>query len=1058
MNPRGRTSKEVPIQPVERPILCNPYVEPTDHWVYDRETGEAGHGGMRRPAGYWYKDQRTGSTDRYLPGMTQEEHDDLPLVNALREDVRRWRGVDYRGASNITKDLLHHWARVDKDRRLFFCQLEAVETAIYLAELALPGRLSKTRFKDFALSPEDIRRLLQGERPSFPTARQDFYPTLIDKANGSGNLHGLVRLGCKMATGSGKTVVMAMLVSWAFCNRGMNPASREFPNGVLVVCPNLTVKERLQVLRPDKEGNYYEHFDLVPSKYRPLLQAGKVLVTNWHGFAPESEHAESGASHTVVSKGAETGEAFARRVLGDLYDRMPIMVLNDEGHHCWRPAPLEEKLERDEAAEVKAEVEEATVWIDGLDRINNAGHDGKPGILFCADTSATPFYIHGSGHPEGYPFPWVVSDFGLVDAIESGIVKIPRLPVSDTTGRPEPKYFKLWRAIDEAIQPGERLPGKARKPKPEVVYREAEAALKQIAGQWVERFKWIKDAKPGQDTVPPVLIIVCDNTDIAEVFYRKISGETEEDIVTLEDVEEAAEADEDGQEEEAPAGRRQRRRGPKRRTVYGQGSVFPEFFSNTPTQRRHTFRIDTKMLAEAESEDPKKTRQTLGEEIRQIVATVGKPGLPGEHVRCVVSVGMLTEGWDANNVTHVLGIRAFTSQLLCEQVVGRGLRRMDYTPDPKTGMLTEEYVDVYGIPFSVIPFKGRPTGKPEPDDRPKNHVRAMEERKEMEIRFPVVEGYAFALRRNLIKCDVDRIDHLDIEMNREPTATFLLPTVGYQVGTPSKSSPFPFAKQDRQQYYAQTHVQTIKFQIARFIVDRLTGTMPGNGSAKHRVMRLQSRHQLFPQVYRFVDEYVQRKVNFNGVNPCELGLEKYIERTVERLCDAIEPNDEEGEPPLLPVLNRYKPIGTSAEVDFKTVRPCHGTQQSHINQVVLDTDTWESTAAFRMEEAAMEGVVAFYARNDHMGLTIPYEYQGVNHGYEPDFLVRLSNGVTVVVETKGYEDDQTKAKHTAAKRWLSAVNNWGQLGRWAFHVCREPQQLGRELKFILGQAGHEVDA
>jgi type III restriction enzyme len=634
--------KDVPIQPVEKPILCNPYVEPTDHWVYDTLTGEAKHGGMRRPAGYWYKTERTGSTDRYLPGMAQEEHDLLPLVNALREDVERWRKSEYRGATNVTKELLLHWARADLTRRLFFCQRQAVETIIYLAELRIPFRSRRTGFQNFALGDDDLRKMLAGERPGFPTAREDFYPTLIDKPNGGGDLHGLIRMACKMATGSGKTVVMAMLISWAFCNRGTNPASREFPNGVLIVCPNLTVKERLQVLRPETPGNYYEYFDLVPSKYRPLLQAGKVLVTNWHAFAPESEHSEGGASYAVVNKGAETGEAFARRVLGDLYDRMPLMVLNDEGHHCWRPAPLVEKLLREEAAEVRDEVEEATVWVEGLDRINNAGADGKPGILFCADTSATPFYIHGSGHPEGYPFPWIVSDFGLVDAIESGIVKIPRLPVSDTTGRPEAKYFRLWNSIDDAIQPGERLPGRARKPKPEVVYREAQDALLQIAGQWVERFNFIRDGKPGQETIPPVLIIVCDNTDIAEVFYRKISGETEEDIVTQEDVEDAAESDENGDGEEAPNGRRQRRRGPKRRTIYGQGEVFPEF-ANTPTEKR-TIRIDTKLLAEAESEDPKKTRQTFAEELRRVVATVGKKGEPGEHVRCVVSVGHSPRG------------------------------------------------------------------------------------------------------------------------------------------------------------------------------------------------------------------------------------------------------------------------------------------------------------------------------------------------------------------------------------------------------------------------------
>ena len=968
--------QDIPVRPVEKPILCNPYEEPTDYWKYDTVTGEASHGGQRREAGYWYKTERTGGAQLSL--LAEEERDDLPLVNALREDVARWRKADYRGATSVTRELLKHWSRADLARRLFFCQREAVETAIYLAELRIPGRSRRTGFQNFALSDEDLARLLRGEKPAFPTARDDFYPTLIDSPAGGVHQHALTRMACKMATGSGKTVVMAMLISWAFCNRGQNPASREYPHAVLVVCPNLTVKERLQVLRPDVPENYYEAFDLVPVKYRPLLAGGKVLVTNWHAFAPESEHAEGGASYTVVNKGQETGDAFARRVLGDLYDRMPIMVLNDEGHHCWRPAPLEEHLAGEEAAAAKAEREEATVWIDGLDRINNAnaGGDGKPGILMCVDTSATPFYIHGSGYPEGRPFPWIVCDFGLVDAIESGIVKIPRLPVSDVTGRPDPKYFRLWRAIDEVVQPAERLPGKARKPKPHVVFREAEGALKQIAGQWVERFRYIQEAAPGKENVPPVLIIVCDNTDIAEVFYREISGEREEEIVTEADVAEAAEEEANGEGAGGAAKGRGKRR-PKRKTIYGQGSVFPEHFSNTAAEKR-TIRIDTKLLAEAESEDPKKTRQTFAEELRRVVATVGKPGLPGEKVRCVVSVGMLTEGWDASNVTHVLGIRAFGSQLLCEQVVGRGLRR------------------------------------------------------------------------NLVKCDVGGIEVLTIESYREPTATFLLPTAGYRVGAPSKSGPFGFVKHDRQEYYSQTHVQTIKFMIAQMVVDRLTGGANGATDARRRVMRLMARHQLFPQVYRYVDEYVDSRVNFGGENPCELGLKKYVERTVERLSDAIEPNDAEGEPPLLPVLNKYKPIGTTAEVDFKTTRPCRATQQSHINQVVLDAETWEATTTFRLEEACMAGTVAFYARNDHLGLVIPYEYQGVDHGYEPDFLVRLSSGVTVVLEIKGYEDDEVRAKHTAAKRWVSAVNNWGQLGRWEFHVCREPQQLGRELKYLLG--------
>jgi type III restriction enzyme len=354
----------LPIQPVNKPILCSPYEEPTEHLVYDRATGEPSRMSSRRPASYWYKTQRTGSVQGEL--FAEEERDDLPLVNALREDVKRWRQANYENTTPVTKQLLAYWTRTDRARRLFFCQREAVETIIYLTELWASGR--RTRWNP-TFDVDDYRRLLTGEKPSFVThMRGNTFPTLVDTPHELG-LPPLTRYGCKMATGSGKTVVMAMLIAWAFCNRGRVPGDERFPSAALVVCPNLTIKERLQVLRPDnQDGTYYDEFDLVPSQLRPLLNAGRVLVTNWHRFAPESPHSECGRSYIVVNKGEESPEAFARRVLGDLYDRAPIMVLNDEAHHAYRPAPVEETA-RLSAAE-KAEREEATVWIAGLDRIN----------------------------------------------------------------------------------------------------------------------------------------------------------------------------------------------------------------------------------------------------------------------------------------------------------------------------------------------------------------------------------------------------------------------------------------------------------------------------------------------------------------------------------------------------------------------------------------------------------------------------------------------------------------------------------------------------------------
>ncbi len=1037
----------VPIQPVENPIICPPYDEPADHWIYDKDTGAASQAGLRRPASYWYKDKRTGSAQQTL--FQEESRDDLPLVNMLRGDVKRWRESEYRGATQVTKQLLQWWASPKRDRRLFFCQREAVETVIYLAELRMPGKSSRTKFQNFALSDDNLKRLLHGEpMRGVELSNQSFWPKLIDQPADAGMLP-LRRLGCKMATGAGKTVVMAQLIAWAFCNRGVNPESREFPNAVLVCAPNLTVKERLQVLRPECPANYYSAFDLVPVGLRPYLQAGKVLVENWHKFAPESEHKEGDKTYAVVDKGPETPETLARRVLGDLYDRMPIMVLNDEGHHCWRPALLppedetdepkakgrkKKAIEEDAFAATEDEAVEARVWLQGLDFINNSPGDSKPGIALCLDLSATPFYLQGSGHPEGQPFPWLVSDFGLVDAIESGIVKIPRLPVKDNSGkkdeagRPDPKYFRLWHHIVEGLKKHEKLG--SGKPKPEPCYREAQGALTLLAGHWKEKLDYFQQSTANQERIPPVMILVCDNTDIADYFYRKISGESESDAVTEQDVEDVLGGDEEDEEATPKKGK------PKKTVVYGSGEILPEL-SNT-ADRKYTVRIDSKLLADAESADPSKGKKTAAEELRRVIATVGKPGEPGEHVRCVVSVSMLTEGWDANNVTHILGIRAFGSQLLCEQVVGRGLRRMDYTPNKETGLLDAEYVDVYGIPFSVIPYKGRAVHEKAPEDKPKHRVWAVPDRAGMEIKFPLVKGYVFALHRGLLTCDVNDIEAISVNPKIEPTHMYLRPTAGYQDCEKPGIIPFGGESMTRDAYHANTHHQTILFQITQKIIDDLLSATEAGANKKAKVLRLFSRHHLFPQVYRFVSEFVERRVNLNGNDPREIGLVTYAERIVERLREAIYPDSDQGEPPLLPILDRYRPMGTTEKVDFTTTRPVVPTRLSHINLVVLDSD-WEKKAAAALDDCTL---VDCFARNDHLGLEIPYEHLGAKHDYTPDFLVRLKSKLRVLLEIKGFEvhnPELNAAKHTAARRWVTAVNNLNDpdFGQWQFAIVRE---------------------
>ncbi|MFL6260142.1 MAG: S24 family peptidase [Thermoanaerobaculia bacterium] len=1018
-----------PTQAVPDPILNNPYEEPGEHWVY--QNGQPYRMPGRRPASYWYKTERLGSAQGEI--FAEEERDPLPLVNALREDVRRWRRTGYRGASPITRDLLAHWTRTDLPRPLFFCQREAVETLIYLLELALPGQLGRTQFKNFQISPDTLKALRRGERPPLDLPpRSEVWPTLIDIPQDP-ELLPLTRLGCKMATGSGKTVVMAMIVAWAFCNRGRNPATTTFPNAVLICAPNLTVKERLQVLRPDHSESYYDTFDLVPAKYRGLLNTGRVLVTNWHTFSKTSAHDEGGTSYRVVDKGEETPEAFAKNRLGELADRSPILVLNDEGHHCWRPAPVNKRkkrigedikgISREEKKELEEEEVEARVWLAGLDMINASGLAGAgiPSILSCIDLSATPFYLANSGFPAGSPFPWLVSDFGLVDAIESGIVKIPRLPVrddlgaKDDAGRPDPKYFRLWEHLRETAKPSHKLANG--KLKPEYVFKQAQGALVTIASQWKERFHQQRDATRG-DVTPPVLIVVCDNTDLAQLFFERISGEHVQEV----------------------------REGGKvvERTVYGESEVLPEL-ANHEGQPRRTVRIDTQLLKKIESGDGE-TKDQAAKALREVLNTVGKKGGPGEHVRCVVSVSMLTEGWDASNVTHILGVRAFGSQLLCEQVVGRGLRRMSYVPDPTTKKLSPEYVDVYGIPFSLIPFKGRPKDQ-EVVDPIYHHIYAVQEKTEHEIRIPIVESYTYSLGGTGLEFDLAKMDPLYVD--EEPTQVYLAPTRGYN-DDPTAQPDVATVLQDRALYHQTVRPQQVIFRLAQRILEHLVQGAAATTDAERVAAQGLARHLLFPQLVAVVRRYVESKVNYATGIPepqvVELALEKYANLVRERILDGVlaQSGPEKGSlANLLPVPNSFRPVQSTADVDYRTTRKVVPLTHSHLNLAAfISTDEVRAIELLDSHPA----VESFTANGSQIGLRVPYEHDEEERTYEPDFVARLRGGKLLLIEIKGgkgeiFDKNLVGAKNDAARKWVAAVNNAKSFGEWAFCICRNLREL-----------------
>jgi type III restriction enzyme len=909
---------------VDNPILNSPFEEPARHWAYEKGQPVPKEG--RRPAGYYLKPRTRGPQ----VSLFEEEFVPLDLVNTIRARVKAWRERGYPGVTPITRQLLNYWNNPERERRLFFAQREAAETLIWLIE-ASPAE------KQGIAIPKD------GD---------------------------LTRYASKMATGTGKTVVMGMVIAWQVLNKLANPQDRRFSDAVLLVCPNLTIRERLQVLLPWKPGNYYEKFDLVPRGMMERLRQGKFQITNWHLFQPRDDS----RSRSILQRGVESDTAFCRRVLKELGNKQNILVINDEAHHAYRPAPLPEELREQLSDEEIAEREEATVWVSGLDRIH-----AVRGINFCVDFSATPFYIKGSGYPEGEPFPWIVSDFGLVDAIESGIVKIPRMPVDDNTGALIPKYFRLWEYINERLPASERQTAR-RRAKPESVLREAEGALATLASEWIRTFEEFQRAG---SPVPPVMIVVCDNTDLAKLVHEHIA----------------------------------------------RGRVIEEL-ENNERNGEVTFRIDTKLLAEAEAAIEGETKKEAAEQLRKIVDTIGKTEWegegdpPGKNIRCVVSVGMLNEGWDAQNVTQILGLRAFTSQLLCEQVVGRGLRRLNYDDFSEP-----EYVDVYGVPFEVIPVKKKPLSRAE-TAKVSTLVRALPERKHLEITFPRIEGYVLDVRSRM-RLNLDGVPFLQIGGD-EPTEVTVKPQVGYLIGRPDQLGPGPEVVHDRNPFHREKRLQATVYEIAAELTHRL----------KERREDWGARHTLFPQVLHAVWQYLEERVVLKQDAPLEeVALLKYKQRIIERLTEAIEPDTEAGEPPILPVIERFRPIGSTAEVLFRTVRPCVGTTKSHISHVVLDSK-WEHGVAHQLEQ--IPEVIA-YARNDHLDFTIPYEWQGVRHEYRPDFLIRWrcrdGREVKIILEVKGFETEQDRQKEAAARRWVRAVNHHGEFGRWAFAVCKDPAGL-----------------
>jgi type III restriction enzyme len=974
----------------DKPILNSPYLPPSRHHVLDAD-GQPQDlppaDGRRRselitPVPKSKKKQPKAAQSSFVMpdahGLSDEdqEYNPTPIINEIRGYVAAWRALPNPanwGVTPATQRLLAHWRRPDwTGVRPFFCQVEAVETIIWLTEVA----------------PHD--------------RRHDKFRQHLKGANAQANPE-LFRLAMKMATGAGKTTVMAMLIAWQTVNAVRSLGSKTYSRGFLIVTPGITIKDRLRVLQANDPDSYYQFRDLVPMDMLPDINRAKIVILNYHAFKPREtlEISKTGRSllqgRDVPPVTIETDGQMLKRAADELMGFKGVVVINDEAHHCYREkAVSDEELPPEDRDEAKANREAARLWIAGLEALKRT-----LGITALYDLSATPFFLRGSGYREGTLFPWTVSDFSLMDAIESGIVKLPRIPVSDNLpGGVTPIYRNLWDHI------GKRMPkagrAKAGRGNPMELPNELYTALYALYGHYEKVFREWDIAGAA---VPPVFIVVCSNTAVSELVYEWISG-----------------FERDGENE-------QNRIMDPHLPLFGNYDVH-----GARLPRPNTLLIDSAQVESGEALDPgframaapeiekfraeKMQREGAaagaeaisdGELLREVMNTVGKTGNLGEAVRCVVSVSMLTEGWDTNNVTHILGVRAFGTQLLCEQVVGRALRRQSYELNAD-GHFDVEYADIMGIPFD---FAAQPVvTKPKPPPVT-TRVQAVRERAALEITFPRVEGYRVALP------------------DEHVTAAF---TDDHRLLlTPEIVGP------------CRVRMEGIVGKGVEMDVNVLENTRPstiGYELAKHLLYGRYADAFGAPKMHLFTD--VKRVVNRwlgEGYLQCDGGTRaamvlypELTNRAAELIflaCQPVAPGPSE----IRAVLDPYTKTGSSRFVNFSTSKPLFTTRadRCHVNHVVLDSD-WEAEFA---QVAEAHPRVLSYVKNQGMQFEVPYRDGSSNRRYWPDYIVRIDDGgddpLNLIVEIKGFRNNDAQLKvETMRKLWVPGVNNLGDHGRWAF--------------------------
>jgi type III restriction enzyme len=928
---------------IDKLIINSPFEEPASYWSYERETREFSIAQGRRPAGYVRATPGSRSFDD--PG----EFFEIELVNAIRPRIKSWREDGYPGVTAMTRRLLKHWLdpleRTDK--QFFFCQLEAIETLIWLKE-----------------APANLRTGIEipGDGGAFP------------------------RWLNKMATGTGKTVVMAMILAWQFLNKVSSPTDSRFSRNALIVAPGLTVKSRLQVLLPSHPQNYYEEFNVVPSSLMERLRQGKLRIINWHMLAWDTQEKinakiEKGTLRSVDKrKHIEiSDEAYIRQVLGDMASVSNLIVINDEAHHAWRINP-EAAGKYQRLGEIKDSAEEATVWVGGLDRIHRARR-----ILQCFDLTATPFAPSGKQAEEEALFPWIVSDFGLNDAIESGLVKTPRVVIRDDSYRTKDFMSRLYHIYnDPEVKTDLSRKAEESEELPQLLLN----AYYLLGSDWLAAKK---DWEKGGHTIPPVMITVANRTETAARIRYAFDH---------------------------------------------QQILIPEL-----CETDKILHIDSKVLAEAESRiealdlsldsdddnnAPRLSKKEQSELLRRMVDTIGRPGEPGEQVQNVISVGMLSEGWDAKTVTHIMGLRAFSSQLLAEQVIGRGLRRVSYDA-AEDGLYAPEYVNIFGVPFTFLPHESV-DGPPPPPPVAKTRIEPLSAKSAHQIDWPNVLRIDH-IYAPILKLDWQKVKPLLIDPFNTITEAEMAAIIA---GKPNEKVKAALGMEAISQ---ELRLQTLIFKIAASLYNR-----------ESQKQWRGSREEFLIQLIHLVEDFIRRgKIDvennlfFQDDAKRRVILMMNMSTILRHIWGQIEIQNTLKR---IAVFDTEKPIRSTSDMrPWLTSKPCESSNKCHISHTVYDS-TWEASEAWQLDHSPQ---VRSFVKNDHLGFKILYHFGGVIHAYLPDYLIRLTNGKMLVLEVKGQDSDQNKAKRDALAEWVLAVNEHGGFGDWDSAVSFHPGDLAEIL-------------